>query len=65
MLESFEGVVLHAKFNRKGTMIASARSDGIVKIWEWKNIKELLNETRERFKNRQLTPEELKKYYLD
>ena len=65
LLESFEGLVNYAKFNRKGTMIASARSDGVVKIWDWNNLETIMSETRERFKNRQLTTEERKKYYLD
>ena len=37
----------------------------IVKIWDFPPLQELIDQTRERFKNRQLTPEERKKYYLD
>ena len=36
-----------------------------IKIWPFPSLQDLINETRERFKNRQLTPEERKKYYLD
>ena len=37
----------------------------IIKIWTYPSLQELINETRECFKNRPLTPEELKKYNLD
>ena len=34
-------------------------------IWSFPPLQELIDETRERFKNRQLTPEERRKYYLE
>lgn len=41
-------------------------SDGVdIMIWKIPLLQEIIDETRERFKNRQLTPEERKKYYLD
>ena len=43
-----------------------AYSDGVdIKICKLPSFQELIEETRERFKNRQLTPEERKKYYLE
>jgi WD40 repeat protein len=36
-----------------------------INIWTFSPLQELIDQTRERFKNRQLTPEERKKYYLD
>lgn len=37
----------------------------VIKLWNFPPLQELIDQTRERFKNRQLTPEERKKYYLD
>lgn len=37
----------------------------IIKIWPYPSLQELIDETRERFKNRPLTPEERKKYNLE
>lgn len=34
-------------------------------IFEWLPLQELIDKTREQVKNRQLTPEERKKYYLE
>ena len=36
-----------------------------IHIWSFHSLQELINRERERFKNRLLTPEERKKYYLD
>ena len=45
--------------------IISASHDNTVRIWEFPPLHQLIDETRERFKNRQLTPEERRKYYLE
>ncbi|UKK54621.1 TIR domain-containing protein [Prevotella sp. E2-28] len=37
----------------------------VIKIWPYSPLQELIDQTRERFKDRQLTPEERKKYYLN
>lgn len=54
----------HASFSPDNKWIATLSFGGI-KIWPFPSLQDLINETRERFKNRQLTPEERKKYYLD
>lgn len=36
-----------------------------VDIWKFPSLQELIDQTRERFKNRKLTPEERRKYYLE
>ncbi len=40
-------------------------SDGEIIIWDFPPIQQLIDETNTRFKNRQLTPEERQKYYLE
>ena len=54
-------------FSLDGKLIATAGSgfDGTITIWELPNIQELIDQTRERFKDRPLTPEERRKYYLE
>ena len=37
----------------------------IISTWPFPSLKELINETRERFKNRPLTPEERRQYFLE
>ena len=34
-------------------------------IWDYPPLEELIKETRERFKDNPLTPEERRKYYLE
>ena len=47
------------------TLSYSVDNGECIKNWEFPPLQELIDQTRERFKNRQLTPEERKKYYLD
>ena len=56
--------VTHAEFSPNGRQIISSSSDGTVRIWDFPSLQQLINETRERFKNRPLTDEEKRKYYL-
>jgi WD40 repeat protein len=56
--------VLSASYSSDGSHIISASKSGI-KIWDIPPLQELIDETRERFKDRQLTPEERKKFYLE
>lgn len=39
--------------------------NGEIRHWSFPPLQELIDETRERFKNRQLTPKERRKYYLE
>jgi WD40 repeat protein len=41
------------------------KNSPMIKVWSFLPLQELIDQTRERFKNRQLTPEERKKYYLE
>ncbi len=64
-LEGHTDRVNSASFSPDGRYIVSASWDGTVKIWDFQPLQELIDSTHERFKNRPLTPEERKKYYLD
>ena len=63
-LEVQTGGVFSSYFSPDGKSIVSASEDGI-QIWNFPSLQDLLNQTRERFKNRQLTKEERQKYYLE
>ena len=65
VLKGHEGVVRSASFNSDGIRIMSASDDKTIKVWDFPPIPKLINATRERFKNRQLTKEERRKYYLE
>ena len=56
--------VNYASFSPDGQKIVSASSDKTIRIWDFPPLQQLINETRNHFKNRQLTPEERRKYYL-
>ena len=53
-----------ANFSRDGRQIAYATGSKI-NIIEFSPLQELIDDTRERFKNRELTPEERRMYYLE
>lgn len=57
-------------FNAEGNKIFSViyiyfEEVGLIHIWDFPPLQELIDETRERFKNRPLTPEEKRMYYLE
>ena len=52
-------------FSSDGQRIMAASVDGKVLVWDFIPIQELIDMSRERFKNRKLTPEEKSKYYLE
>ena len=64
-LQGHTGIVRSASFSPDGRHIVSASGDGTIRIWDFPPLQQLIDETRERFKNRQLTPEERRKYYLE
>lgn len=57
--------VKDVKFSSDGLKIISALNDGTIHVWNYPSLQQLIDETRERFRNRQLTSEERKKYYLE
>lgn len=52
-------------FSSNGERIACGYSDGTVRIWYFPPLQDLIDQTRERFKDRPLTPEERRTYYLE
>ena len=63
--EEHTNAVYSAFFNPDGKYIVSASNDNTVLIWEFSSLEDLINQTRKRFKDRPLTPEERRKYYLE
>lgn len=66
-----EPLVRHSKriiavtFRPDGKRVLSVSDDCTLFVRKFPPLQELIDQTRKRFKNRQLTPEERKKYYLD
>lgn len=59
---TYSGIV-SAFFSPDGRHIVSSASD--ISIWDFPPLQELIDQTRERFKDNPLTPEERKQYYLE
>ena len=57
--------VTSAVFSPNGKYIVSASYDNTVKLWEFKPLDELIEQTRERFKDNPLTSEERREYYIE
>lgn len=55
--------IIRIAFGNNG--IEYATSNGLVRIWEFKPLQEIADETRERFKDVPLTAEERRKYYIE
>ena len=55
----------YALFSPDGKKIITGMKDKTVRIWDFPPLQELINETRERFKDNPLTPEERRQYYLE
>lgn len=51
-------------FSPDGNSILTASRDGLIKLWDSLPLQTLINNTRNRFHNRQLTEKERKKYFL-
>ena len=54
-----------SSFTTDGCHIISNFSDDSADVWKFPPIQELIDDNRERFKNRQLTSEERKRFYLE
>lgn len=52
-------------YSPDGRKIVAGYENGIVAILPFPSLQELVDETRKRFKNRKLTPEERRKYFLE
>lgn len=52
-------------FDSDGRRIVAASSDGTIRIWDFPSLQNLINQTRERFKDYPLSPEEKRNYYLE
>ncbi len=57
--------VKSAFFTPDGSRIVLRYWDGTIRIWDFSPLQDLIDQTREQFKNRKLTPEERRKYYLE
>lgn len=64
-IKGHEAQINATLFNHQGNIIASCSEDRTVKIWEFLPLQQLIDETKKRFKDVKLTPEERKIYYLD
>lgn len=64
-LGSHEDYIISASFNMDCNEIVSASKDGTIRVWRYLPLQQLIDETRDCFKNRQLTIEERRKYYLE
>jgi hypothetical protein len=54
-----------ASFSPDGKFIVSASFDNTIRLWEFPSVEDLIKVTYQRFKNRPLTPDERRKYYLE
>lgn len=67
-LQTFEGHTdkdYATAFSTDGNYILSSENDSTTLIWPFPPLQDLIDETRERFKDRPLTPEERRQYYLE
>lgn len=64
-LKGHTGWVCSAVFSPDGRRIVSASVDGTVRIWGFPPLQDLIDQTRERFKDRPLMAEERRMYYLE
>lgn len=65
IIEGHSNAVSFASFTPDGRYIISASQDSTIRKWDFPPLQELIDQTRERFKDRPLTPEERKMYYLE
>ena len=68
LLQTFNGhtgSVSSVIFSPDGKRLLSASADGTIRIWDFPPLQDLIDQTRERFKDRPLTPEERRTYYLE
>lgn len=59
------GNMFSARFTPDGRRIVYGSSDATIRMWEFVPLQELIDETKERFKNRPLDDNERRRFYLD
>ena len=64
-LKGHEEWLSEVSFSNDGNYIISRYRNGIINVWPYKPLQELIDETYERFINRPLVQEERQKYYLE
>lgn len=52
-------------FSSDGKTIVSSSDDGTIRVWDFPPLQEIIDQARNRFKDRQLTPDERRRYYLE
>ena len=57
--------IVNYEISKERGAISIIYKNGVMEHWKFPPLQELIDQTRKRFKNRQLTLEERKKYYLD
>lgn len=65
ILEGHSNHITSAMFSPNGQHIVSASPDCTIKVWSYFPLQTLVEQTQSRFKDRQLTPEDRHKYYLE
>ena len=65
VIEGHTAGVNFVAFTSDGRHIVSASKDNTIRLWDFPPLQDLIDQTRERFKNRPLTEEERKMYYLE
>ena len=64
-IAAHEGNVVSVAFSPDGRHFASSSIDGTIKIWYFPTLQELIDQNRQRFKNRPLTAEEKRQYFFE
>ncbi|MBR4838082.1 MAG: TIR domain-containing protein [Bacteroidales bacterium] len=64
-IERDNDVMSGASFTDDGRHIITVSTNGTIRVWDFPPLQDLIDQTRERFKNRPLTEEEKKMYYLE
>lgn len=68
ILVSYKGLAQPANsisFSPDNRHFATVGENGVITVWYFPPLQELIDQTRERLKDRPLTPEERKRYYLE
>lgn len=63
--EGLPDFVIDASFHPVNPMIATISMDGTIHLWDFPSLQVLIDSTKKRFENRQLSLDERRKYYLE